>query len=106
VVKTKVQEVLKAIDAVLEGKQFIGTGLTRSPSAVLRVGKGLPSLPHALLWARTESEEDVRLELVLSVSPKILEEGNIQQNRSLSKPSVLQGRRLARLCHVRMPSPR
>ena len=32
VVKTKVQsELLKAIDAVLEGKQFIGSGLTGSP---------------------------------------------------------------------------
>jgi DNA-binding NarL/FixJ family response regulator len=32
VVKTKVQsELLKAIDPVLEGKQFIGSGLTGSP---------------------------------------------------------------------------
>lgn len=32
VVKTKVQsELLKAIDSVLEGKQFIGSGLTGSP---------------------------------------------------------------------------
>jgi two-component system NarL family response regulator len=32
VVKTKIQsELLKAIDSVLEGKQFIGSGLTGSP---------------------------------------------------------------------------
>ena len=32
VVKTKVQfQLLKAIDSVLEGKQFIGSGLTGSP---------------------------------------------------------------------------
>ena len=48
VVKTKVQSgLLKSIDSVLEGKQFIGSGLTGSPCAVPRAGKALPSLRHA-----------------------------------------------------------
>jgi len=51
-----------------------------------------------------KSEQVVRLELVLSVSPMILEEGNIQQNRNPSKPSDSQARKLDRLCHVRTPS--
>jgi hypothetical protein len=56
-------------------------------------------------WARTEPEQVVSLELVLSVWPKILEEGNIQRNRSQSKPSSIHTRKLARLCPVRRPSP-
>ena len=48
VVKTKVQsELLKSIDSVLEGKQFIGSGLTGSPVSGAESRQGTAAIPSA-----------------------------------------------------------